>query len=84
MVLPNICPKCNIGMRLTEQDDRVYLMCGVCGYKREMENITEHACQKCGYNKAIMTYIGVVIGDEQPVTLYRCVKCQHVEREGVS
>jgi len=71
-------------MKLTEEDNTIYLVCGVCGYKRKMENITERECRKCGYNKAIMTYIGIIIGDEQPLTLYKCVKCGHVEREGVS
>ncbi len=84
MTLPNICPKCNVGMRVKEENDDVFLVCGVCGYQRKMENITERTCAACGCNKAIMTYIGVVIGDEQPVTLYRCVRCGKVEREGVS
>ena len=84
-MLPNECPKCMVGMRPKEDESgEVFLVCAICGYKRKLENVTERVCTECGYGKATMNYIGVIIGDEQPVTLYRCLKCGHVEREGVS
>lgn len=84
-MIPNECPKCRVGMRPKEEENgEVFLVCAICGYKRKLESTTEHECQKCGYNKAIITDVGVIIGDEQPVTLYRCIKCGKVEREGVS
>jgi len=46
--------------------------------------LAEHECSKCGYDKAIMYYHGIVYGDEAPLVMYTCIKCGNVDREGVS
>ena len=80
--MPNVCPKCNLGLKPVEENDIVFLKCSICGYKRELQGVAEHVCVKCGYGKATMTYIGVIRGDEEPVTLLKCLKCGNVERFG--
>ena len=82
MAIPSICPKCETGLVNREEDGKPMLVCGVCGYKREVTVVTERACAACGYNKATVEFYGVIYGDEAPLVLYKCVKCGAVEREG--
>lgn len=40
-----------------------------------------HVCMKCGHNECEIWDLGVQIGDESNITLYRCKKCKYVERQ---
>lgn len=40
-----------------------------------------HKCKKCGYDKAEVIDLGILIGDEAAVTLYKCGKCKNSERK---
>ncbi|MCL5430374.1 MAG: hypothetical protein M1504_02765 [Candidatus Marsarchaeota archaeon] len=84
MQIQNMCPKCGIACNFREEDGKVYMACGHCDYKSEFKNYTVHECKECGYDKAIITFYGVIIGDEPPLQLYKCLKCGFVDREGVS
>ena len=46
-------------------------------YRIEMK----HVCKKCGYNKAEVKDLGVMVADESPVTLFTCLKCNFTERQ---
>ncbi len=82
MAIPNICPKCNIGLVSKDEEGKPMLVCNICGYKREITNYTEHTCSACGYDKATIEYFGIIVGDEAALTMYKCLKCGKVEREG--
>ena len=40
-----------------------------------------HKCEKCGYDKAEVIDMGIKVSDEDPLILYKCGKCGHVEKE---
>ena len=40
-----------------------------------------HTCSKCGYSECDIDDLGVQIGDESNIILYRCKKCKYVERQ---
>ncbi len=40
-----------------------------------------HVCKKCGYDTADIDTISAFYSDESDISLYRCQKCGHVERE---
>jgi len=77
-----ICPKCGIILKPKEENDLLFLECTVCGYKKEYTSWMEHTCTSCGYQKAIVVLNEIVLGDEDWVTIYRCVKCGNTDKEG--
>lgn len=40
-----------------------------------------HTCKQCGYEECEITDLGAQYSDESNVYLYRCLKCNHVERQ---
>ncbi len=40
-----------------------------------------HTCKKCGYEECEITDLGAQYADESNIYLYRCKKCQYVERQ---
>ena len=42
----------------------------------------DNECEKCGYDKAEIIDIGVLISDEDNLIFLECGKCKHVERVG--
>ncbi|MFI5412532.1 MAG: DUF6879 family protein [Candidatus Micrarchaeales archaeon] len=46
--------------------------------------LTEHRCPKCGGEKALLLFFGVIRGDEEPLTMFKCTSCGAVSREGFS
>lgn len=84
MQIPNICPNCRIGLNPVDEGGKVMLRCARCGHSEEFKNFSKHECSACGYDKAVVTFYGVVIGDEPPLVLHKCIKCGNVDREGVS
>ena len=84
MELMEECSACKVLLVYREEEDKLFLACPNCGFKKQYNSWTPRACQKCGCEKAIITFYGVIIGDEQPLTLYKCVRCGTVEREGIS
>ena len=82
--MPNVCPKCEIGLTPKEEDQKYFVVCPVCGYRREITEVTEHTCSACGNEKATLLYFGIIVGDEAALCMYKCLKCGHVDREGYS
>ena len=84
MELKEECSSCKMMLVYKELDGKVFLACPRCDFKKEFNNWTQHECQACGCDKAIITFYGVIYGDEQPLTMYKCIRCGTVEREGIS
>tara|TARA_Y100000310_G_scaffold89559_2_gene86660 strand:- start:8732 stop:9064 length:333 start_codon:yes stop_codon:yes gene_type:complete len=42
----------------------------------------DNECEECGYGKAEVIDIGVLISDEDNLIFIQCGKCKHVERLG--
>lgn len=40
-----------------------------------------HTCKQCGYEACEITDLGAQYSDESNIYLYRCLKCNHVERQ---
>ena len=76
------CPKCHLVLNIKEEGDGVYYVCSNCGYRVPFPNWVHHDCRKCGCDKAELMFYGIVRGDEVPLTMYKCVRCGTVEREG--
>ena len=84
MKFNHLCPKCKVVLLPKEDNDKVFLVCGNCGYTKEEKNITEHKCSVCGCNKSIEDFYGITKGDEDPLTFYICVRCGNTDRHGWS
>lgn len=44
-------------------------------------NTVSHTCHKCNYDKAVISYIPALWGDEGNIILYKCTGCGYTERE---
>lgn len=40
-----------------------------------------HICQKCGHNECEIADVGVSVSDEAGIYLFKCLKCNHIERQ---
>jgi DNA-directed RNA polymerase subunit M/transcription elongation factor TFIIS len=78
------CPKCRMVLSIIEENGEVYYHCAACGYKQLFPNWVDHECQKCGFGKAQLLFYGIIVGDEAPLSMYKCLKCGSVVRDGFS
>lgn len=76
------CPNCRIMIMPKEVDDQVILECSNCGFKKVITDWTEHECPVCNHNKAVVILHEMVRGDEGTTTIYRCINCGAVSKEG--
>lgn len=75
------CPKCMILLTPKLEGDNVIVQCSNCGYKKDFKQWVEHTCSKCGFDKCIIVYHAKIKGDEDTLTIYKCIKCGATERE---
>lgn len=40
-----------------------------------------HICKKCGHNECLIEDVGVSVSDEAGIYLFKCLKCNYVERQ---
>jgi DNA-directed RNA polymerase subunit M/transcription elongation factor TFIIS len=65
-----------------EEADGVFLECKNCGFRKPFDGWTEHDCSVCSHKKAIVILHEMVRGDEGTTTMYRCLNCGTVDKEG--
>jgi DNA-directed RNA polymerase subunit M/transcription elongation factor TFIIS len=80
--MDNICRKCRILLMPKEEGDKVVVECMNCGFKRDFEGWAEHLCTKCSHTKATVILHEMVRGDEGTTTMYKCINCGHIDKEG--
>lgn len=78
----NICPKCQIALFPKEENDIVVIVCKVCGFRKEIKNWIETECPHCSHNKATVVLHEMAKGDEGTTTMYRCIHCGAINKEG--
>jgi DNA-directed RNA polymerase subunit M/transcription elongation factor TFIIS len=64
------------------EDNGVFLECKRCGYKRQFDNWIEHTCSSCNYDKSIVILDQMVRGDEGMTTIFKCLNCGNIDKEG--
>lgn len=81
------CGKCGFSKEVsedlvtTEKPEHVEIGSGVLEDKNIYATY-DHQCEKCGYDKAEVIDLGVLISDEDNLIFIKCGKCKHVERIG--
>ncbi len=77
-----ICPNCGIVLLPKEEGPLVFVECSACRYRKEYKDWVEQLCPKCGHYKAIVILNQMVLGDEDWVTIYKCINCGYSYKEG--
>jgi DNA-directed RNA polymerase subunit M/transcription elongation factor TFIIS len=80
--MENFCPKCRILLSPKEENGDLIIKCSNCGYTKNFTDWIEHICPKCNYDKAVVVYHAMERGDEGTTTMFRCIKCGAVDKEG--
>ncbi len=77
-----MCAKCGIELRPKEDKEKVFVECSICGYREEVLEWIEAECPSCEYNKALVLLHEMVRGDEGTTTMYKCLRCNAVWKDG--
>ena len=77
-----ICPKCGIALHPKAEGDSVIIECSICGFTKEYGNWVMHPCPSCSFPKAIIVLNQNALGDEDWVTILKCLGCGATYKEG--